>query len=246
MGKKPNYKAKILLNIVDRLEPIGSAQWMEVADKYKVDSGEGDLRDWQDLKRYFVEKLCDKNKKPTGESAPKPQVARAQAIYEKILRKEGCGIYGDEASSEDEFEDEDEDDDDEEETDGVGTEPSQSTEEVPLLGSGGKVAGSKRKATHPASATKTSNSRHNARASAKGLINTLTNSLDGLNTASMMQMMMQQQQQQTAMMMQMMQQQQQQMMQILLARKDRGDMPSSASSVISEGNAFDFSDVDKI
>jgi len=115
-----------------------------------------------------------------------------------------------------------------------------------LLGSGGKVAGSKRKATHPASATKTSNSRHNARASAKGLINTLTNSLDGLNTASMMQMMMQQQQQQTAMMMQMMQQQQQQMMQILLARKDRGDMPSSASSVISEGNAFDFSDVDKI
>jgi hypothetical protein len=32
---------------------------MEVADKYKIDSGEGGLRDWQDLKRYFVEKLCD-------------------------------------------------------------------------------------------------------------------------------------------------------------------------------------------
>ena len=125
MGKKPNYKAKILLDIVDRLEPIGSAQWMDVADRYKVDSGEGSLRDWQDLKRYFVEKLCDKNKKPTGESAPKPQVARAQAIYEKILRKEGCGIYGDEAASEDEFEDDDDDDEDEEDTEVVSTEPSQ-------------------------------------------------------------------------------------------------------------------------
>ena len=111
MGKRPNYKAKILLDVVDFVLPIGSVQWQEVAQRYKAESGDADLRDWQDLKRYFVEKLCDKNRKPTGESAPKPQVARAQAIHEKMLRKEGAAVYGDEISSEDGNDDEDEEDD---------------------------------------------------------------------------------------------------------------------------------------
>ena len=108
MGKKPNYKAKFLLDVVDLVLPIGR---QEVSQRYKAESGDADLRDWQDLKRYFVEKLCDKNRKPTGESAPKPQVARAQAIHEKMLRKEGAAVNGDEISSEDGNDDEDEEDD---------------------------------------------------------------------------------------------------------------------------------------
>ena len=114
MGKKPNYKAKLLLDVIEEVKPSGSVKWQEVAEKYKARSQEPDTRDWQDMRRYFNEKLCEKNRKPTGESQPKPQVARAQAIYEQILRLEGAGIYGSDSEVVgDDVDDEDNEDDNE-------------------------------------------------------------------------------------------------------------------------------------
>ena len=73
------------------LSPIG--MW-----RYQKASGEKDLRENHDIKRHFVthKSLCDKGKKVTGSSAPKPSVARSQTIWQKILRKfvaSNCGHW---------------------------------------------------------------------------------------------------------------------------------------------------------
>jgi hypothetical protein len=73
---------------------------------YKDSTNESVLREYAVVKRYFIEKLCNNNKKPTGEAAP-VKVGRAQHVYHAILAKSGCGNYG--ASS-------DVDDDDEGQT----------------------------------------------------------------------------------------------------------------------------------
>ena len=83
---------------------------------YKDSTNESVLREYAVVKRYFIEKLCNNNKKPTGEAAPPVKVARAQRIYHAILAKSGCGNYG--ASSDDDDDDDDDDydvDDDDEE-----------------------------------------------------------------------------------------------------------------------------------
>jgi hypothetical protein len=89
----PNYKREILLNIINDILPVGQEHWKEVANRYKVAASENCVRDSVDLKRHFLEKLCDRNKKPTGVSSPKPEIQRVQKIYRRILQRENsCSI----------------------------------------------------------------------------------------------------------------------------------------------------------
>lgn len=81
----PNYKRGTLLNIIKDVLPSGACMWQEVADRYKYASGELLDRKPSDIKRQFIQKYCNLNKKVTGQSAPKDQIREAQAIYEKFL-----------------------------------------------------------------------------------------------------------------------------------------------------------------
>jgi hypothetical protein len=67
----------------------------------QVSSAELELRDYTDIKRHFNEKLCDKNRKPTGQASPAIEVGRAQAIYLRILQKESASNVGGLSSDED-------------------------------------------------------------------------------------------------------------------------------------------------
>jgi hypothetical protein len=91
-----NYKNDILANVVESIIPISALDWMTVCDRYKEATGEPQKRDYHDLKRQFIQdpKCCNSNKKITGSAAPKPLVARCQAIYLKICKRVDAGNYG--------------------------------------------------------------------------------------------------------------------------------------------------------
>jgi len=63
---KANYKVDTLILVVEELLPNGAQSWAEVAALYQSRSGEMILRDHDDVKRYWIEKCCNKFKKPTG------------------------------------------------------------------------------------------------------------------------------------------------------------------------------------
>ena len=67
---------------------------MSVAKLYQKKSGELKLRDYNDVKRYCNVKLCNSNRKVTGQSSAPPITAEAQRIYNKTLQKMGTGDYG--------------------------------------------------------------------------------------------------------------------------------------------------------
>ena len=91
--KSPNYKNHILLEIIKGIEPAGRVDWERVAVRYQENSNEAVLRDYQDIKRHFIQKMCNSQKKVTGESSAVKLVQDSQNVYERILRKEGAGNY---------------------------------------------------------------------------------------------------------------------------------------------------------
>ena len=95
--------------------PASKLGWEEVADDYKLSTKEEDLRGYENVKRHFIKKMCDSNKKVTGSSASHAAVLAAQKVYQEILEKEGGGDYGaDNQRDDDDDGCDDEDDNDEE------------------------------------------------------------------------------------------------------------------------------------
>ena len=87
----PNYQKDILLNIISDLLPTGALAWQRVAERYRAGSGENSDREPADLKRFFVQKVCNNNKKPTGEASG--DIKRAQDIRRRILVKENAVYF---------------------------------------------------------------------------------------------------------------------------------------------------------
>ena len=70
----PHYKRDLLLSIIERRLPSGSEAWKLVCQEYQRESGEATIRDSDDVKRHFHEKLCNKDQKPTGKSGDEKDV----------------------------------------------------------------------------------------------------------------------------------------------------------------------------
>jgi hypothetical protein len=64
---KANYKVGLLIEVVEEKLPQGSLGWQEVAVLYQFQSQETILRDHEDIKWYWSQKLGNKFKKPTGD-----------------------------------------------------------------------------------------------------------------------------------------------------------------------------------
>ena len=129
MGPKrihPNYRNDVLLTIIAEVLPVGAQMWEDVASQYQIAAGENEKRDADVIKRHFNDKLCNGNKKPTGNSgdARYDLILQAQRIKLKILQNQAVGNVGSAArntsADEDSFgfdneNDEDPEDNDEEE-----------------------------------------------------------------------------------------------------------------------------------
>jgi hypothetical protein len=63
---KVNYKVDMLIMVVEEMLPNVAQAWQEIAVLYQSRSGEMVLRDPNDVKRHWVDKCCNKFKKPSG------------------------------------------------------------------------------------------------------------------------------------------------------------------------------------
>jgi hypothetical protein len=116
---KANYKVELLIDVVEEKLPQCALGWQEVATLYQFRSQERVLRDYEDVKRHWTEKLCNKFKKPMGDPGDPvhAKILCCQWIHQKILAKSSSvvmGAYSDEdqdqesgTGSEDEAEDND-------------------------------------------------------------------------------------------------------------------------------------------
>ena len=84
----PNYIKGLVLKLYKEMLPSNAVSWAALSRQYQVESEEIVARDPADIKRFFIQKLCNSNKKPTGEASAKREVAKAQKIYHLILAKE--------------------------------------------------------------------------------------------------------------------------------------------------------------
>ena len=90
-----NYKKKILLEVVQDILPNGSYAWEQVAVAYKEKSGESEVRDKADVKRHWVEKMCNKFKKPTGQSGNAEDfILKCQRVQDLIHKKAEATLMG--------------------------------------------------------------------------------------------------------------------------------------------------------
>jgi hypothetical protein len=91
---KANYKVDMLIMLVEEMLPNGAQAWQEVAVLYQSRSREMVLQDHDDAKRHWVDKCCNKFKKPTGTPGdPKrDMILRCQQIQEWILKKSASFI----------------------------------------------------------------------------------------------------------------------------------------------------------
>ena len=118
---KLNYKVETLIQVVEEKLPNGALGWIEVAALYQHCSGELILRDHEDVKRHWIEKCCNKFKKPTGNPGdPKrDMILRCQRIQGRIHEKSSSLIMGVDSGGDDGLSVEDEEssleEDDEEE-----------------------------------------------------------------------------------------------------------------------------------
>ncbi len=103
-----NYKKKVLLDVVKEILPHGSYAWEQVAVAYKEKSGESELRDKDDVKRHWVERMCNKYKKPTGKSGDENDfILKCQRVQRQIHKKSEAAVMG--VNSQDSKSDEDSD-----------------------------------------------------------------------------------------------------------------------------------------
>ena len=65
-----NYKKEVLLEVVKKALPCGTYEWEGVCSLYKERYGESNLHDKDDVKRHWVEKMCNKLNKPMGNASP--------------------------------------------------------------------------------------------------------------------------------------------------------------------------------
>jgi hypothetical protein len=76
------------------VEESGAQGWQEAATLYQHHSGELILQDYDHLRQHWVEKYCNKFKKPTGDPGdPKrDMIVRCQRIQQRIHTKASSTI----------------------------------------------------------------------------------------------------------------------------------------------------------
>jgi hypothetical protein len=181
-----NYKKDVLVNVVEGILPSSAEGWKLCASRYQSASGEILIRDHSDLKRYFVSKVCNNLKKPTGEAGPDPMTSRGQRIYRQIMAKEQACSFGNNSDNDIDSEDSSSDDETMEKVNSLiplvsfGLESTQvSPTSIP------PKVGNKRQYEQSEN-QKSKNSRPNPRTQASSVLNRLANSVENNNQQQMM------------------------------------------------------------
>jgi hypothetical protein len=96
--KTPNYKRQPALEAIRGILPICIEDWKRVCEGYRIATNEDLNRDPADFRRYFYERMCNKNKKVTGNSGENCKVLEAQKVQQSMLAKANSCDYGGQSS----------------------------------------------------------------------------------------------------------------------------------------------------
>ncbi len=77
-GRGKANKVGLLIEVVEEKLPQGSFGWQEVTALYQFRSQEAILRDHEDIKQYWCQKICNKFKKLTDDPV---DPVRDQIVY---------------------------------------------------------------------------------------------------------------------------------------------------------------------
>ena len=90
-----NYKNDVLIRVIGEILPNGEYGWQAVALAYQEETKEETARDTTDLKKHWIQKLCNNMKKPTGRTGENNDcIHRCILIEKKIMTKTHSGILG--------------------------------------------------------------------------------------------------------------------------------------------------------
>jgi len=227
-----SYNKEALVYCVTKVKPSSLTDWKKVAKKYKVKANEEFERDEKAIKRYFLDTLCNKMKKPSGDtgSISNNIILKSQKFWKDVMENDMVENLGDDDDETSSFASCDEAKQD------VGEPEDTSFEEqrgpVHILDisedSEDEDVSTKRAADTKVgknSEIKTKNSR-NPRTSTASIINQLANTISSSQESNILLLLLQQQQQrQQQQMQQAMMQQQTKMMQMLCFAFGNRSMP---------------------
>ena len=98
-----NYKKEVLLEVVKEVLPTGAFSWEQVCALYKERAKEEELRDKDDVKRHWNEKMCNKFMKPTGSAGgARDFILRCQKVQALIHKKCESSLMGGHSEDDDE------------------------------------------------------------------------------------------------------------------------------------------------
>jgi hypothetical protein len=89
------YNKTTLLKLIKRYKPTNSVLWGTVAEQYRVECGEIEARPSLTIKKFFIQKMCNNLRKPTGSSGVDDITAQSQAIFREMLDEEEACDEGD-------------------------------------------------------------------------------------------------------------------------------------------------------
>jgi hypothetical protein len=90
-----NYKNKVLINITNELLPNGEVAWEAVCTAYFNQSKEKALRNTMDVRKHWIENLCNNMQKPTGRTGKNgDRIHQCMLIEKKVMKKTHSGMIG--------------------------------------------------------------------------------------------------------------------------------------------------------
>ena len=95
------YNKQTLYKLVKQYKPSNMVLWGTIAEQYRVACGELEARPAAVIKKFFVAKMCNSMRKPTGSSGIDDMTAKCQSLQRSLYQIEEGDTFGDEMDEED-------------------------------------------------------------------------------------------------------------------------------------------------
>jgi hypothetical protein len=92
------YNKHTLLKLIKKYKPTNTVLWSTVSEQYRVECGELEARPPLVIKRFFITKMCNNQKKPTGATGIDDMTAQSQSLYREMTDEQEAYDEGDESS----------------------------------------------------------------------------------------------------------------------------------------------------
>jgi cobalamin biosynthesis protein CobT len=99
------YNKQTLFKLVQQYKPVNMVLWGTIAEQYRVACGELEARSAPIIKKFFVQKMCNNMRKPTGSSGIDDFTAKCQSLNRNLYQIEEGEAFGDENDEDPDFQD---------------------------------------------------------------------------------------------------------------------------------------------